>query len=149
MVAHPEETIQLIEVGSSTHTEALSLRFEILREPLGMPKGSEVHESESLIWHFVALQGGKVVGCVLLLPNFEKKTGRLLQMAVEPSLQGQGLGRRLVLALESHAAEKGIRLVQMHARKVAIPFYEKLGYICSGEVFEEVGIPHRIMSREL
>ena len=146
---HPEETIQLIEVGTDIHQKALHLRFEILRAPLGLPPGSEVHESETQIWHFVALHGERVVGCVLLLPDREKKTGRLLQMAVHNSLQGQGLGRRLVQALESHALSEGLALIEMHAREVAIPFYEKLGYVCSGDIFEEVGIPHRIMSREL
>ena len=47
-----------------------------------MPPGSEVHEREADIWHFVASRRDRVVGCVLLLPDSTTQTGRLLQMAV-------------------------------------------------------------------
>ena len=37
----------------------------------------------------------------------------------------------------------------MHARDTAVPFYEKLGYLCCGEPFEEVGIAHIKMQKQL
>ena len=31
--------------------------------------------------------------------------------------------------------------MSLHARQIAVPFYERLGYTIVGEPFEEVGIP--------
>ena len=72
--------------------------------------------------------------------------GRLLQMAVDPQRQGEGLGRRLVVAIESRAFGEldFVRLV-CHARTEATTFYDTLGWAPEGDIFEEVGIPHRSM----
>ena len=37
----------------------------------------------------------------------------------------------------------------LHARQVAVPFYERLGYSIVGEPFEEVSIPHFKMEKGL
>jgi predicted GNAT family N-acyltransferase len=37
----------------------------------------------------------------------------------------------------------------MHARKTAVGFYEKFGYQVSGNVFEEVTLPHFVMEKDL
>jgi predicted GNAT family N-acyltransferase len=37
----------------------------------------------------------------------------------------------------------------MHARKTAVPFYERIGYQVAGEEFLEVGIPHYEMRKLL
>ena len=39
-----EVVIERVEIGSPAHQQALALRYEILRAPLSMPPGSEVHE---------------------------------------------------------------------------------------------------------
>lgn len=82
----------------------------------------------------------KVVGCVLFYPN-SKGSGRLFQMAVEPTRQRRGIGRRLVRHLEQHLLRQcNITSITLHARKYAIRFYEKLGYKVYGDAFEELGI---------
>lgn len=37
----------------------------------------------------------------------------------------------------------------LHAREYAIPFYEKSGYLAISELYTEVGLPHRTMSKKL
>jgi predicted GNAT family N-acyltransferase len=140
--------LKWVDVGSELHTRELALRHRILRAPLGLPPGSEVHSSEDTIWHLVAVQEVQVVGCVLLLPDAEQQTGQLLQMAVDPLLQGQGMGRKLVLHLEERAAQEGFSGIVLHARQVASVFYQKLGYVPQGDFFEEVGIPHQVMTKD-
>jgi len=125
------------------------LRYEVLRRPLGMPEGSEENAAEARCEHCVAEEGGRVVGCVLWLGDAAGDGGKLLQMAVAEGLHGTGIGAHLVRELERHAAAKGFRRVRMHARQTAIGFYEKLGYRIAGEPFVEVGLPHRLMEREL
>ena len=125
------------------------LRYEMLRRPLGMPEGSEENAAEGRCAHCVAVVDGAVVGCVLWLPDADGIAGKLLQMAVGDGLQGQGIGALLVRALEAMARARGFERVRMHARATAIGFYEKLGYAVTGEPFTEVGIPHRLMQRDL
>ena len=126
----------------------MDLRFRILREPLGLPPGSEWYEFEEDCVHLIAVEGQAVVGCVLFHPDGEGG-GRLLQMAVEEHLQGQGIGRILVERLEREIARDGTRSVHLHARDHAIGFYERLGYERIGDVFVEIGIPHYDMKKRL
>lgn len=128
------------------------LRYEVLRAPLGMSEGSEENPQEARCAHCVAVDTGtgRVVGCVLALPDRDDPTRvKLLQMAVAPELAGQGIGARLVRELERRVRDEGATEVHMHARMSARGFYEKLGYSGSGEVFTEVGLPHIRMSRRL
>ena len=67
---------------------------------------------------------------------------RLRQMAVAPSHQGQGLGRRLVEQVEPIARDRGIAEITLHARCEAEGFYTRLGYTRVGEEFMEIGVRH-------
>ena len=58
--------------------------------------GSEVYAFEDETWHCVAHINNEIVGCVLLHPQNETKSGKLLQMAVHPDYQGRGIGAQLV-----------------------------------------------------
>ncbi len=142
-------TTRLVGVGSADHIAELDLRYRVLRRPLGRARGSEVYAHEVDCLHLVALdERESVVGCVAFHPQGPHH-GRLLQMAVEPSWQGRGVGRALVEALEAEVGQRGFRRVVLHAREHAVGFYERLGYACFGDPYEEVGVPHRDMQRTL
>ena len=140
--------LRFIERGDPLYDAELELRFRVLREPLGHPREAVVFPFEAESLHLVALEGGRVVGCVLFHPE-SAEDGRLYQMAVVPALQGTGIGTRLVHALESELSRRGFRSVHLHARAHVVPFYERLGYAVWGDPFEEVGVPHRHMRRAL
>lgn len=82
-------------------------------------------------------------------------TGRLLgsgqigRMAVLPDYRGQGLGSAILAELLTMATEIGLREVFLHAQVHALAFYERHGFMASGEPFEEAGLPHLTMTREL
>ena len=135
-------------VGEALHEGECDLRYRVLREPLGYGRGDVAFPFEAESLHLVAVREGVVVGCVLFKPD-GGTGGRLFQMAVDPEVQGQGLGRKLVIALEEHLAGEGVERIELHSRGYAIGFYERLGYTCFGEPYEEVGIPHRNMEKAL
>ncbi len=135
-------------VGEALYEGECELRYRVLREPLGYGRGDVAFPFEDVSLHLVAVDDDAVVGCVLFRPDGEHG-GRLFQMAVAPSRQGQGVGRQLVLHLEAHLRARGVQRIELHARQHAIPFYERLGYACFGEPYVEVGIPHRHMARSL
>lgn len=86
-------------------------------------------------------------------------TGRLLgaqqgvakigRMAVHRVLRGSGLGRMVLLGLMDAARSRGDRSILLHAQRSARDFYAGLGFVPCGEIFEEAGIPHLDMTRDL
>jgi ribosomal protein S18 acetylase RimI-like enzyme len=128
--------------------QELDLRWRVLRKPLGQGRDAAVFPFEAESLHLVALEAGRVVGCVLFHPE-GPETGRLFQMAIEPDRQGTGLGTRLVRALEEEVGARGFREITLHARDTAVGFYARLGYLSFGAPYVEVGIPHQNMRRAL
>jgi predicted GNAT family N-acyltransferase len=70
-------------------------------------------------------------------------------MATIPEVRGDGYGRMLVHELEKYAVNNEMKTVLLHARQYAIGFYQKMGYTICSEPFEEVGIKHVVMQKEL
>jgi predicted GNAT family N-acyltransferase len=143
-----EATLRFIELDAPEYAQELDLRWRVLRQPLGFAPEAAVFPFEAESLHLVALDAGRVVGCVLFHPE-GTRTGRLFQMAVEPDRQGTGLGTRLVRALEAELARRGFSEVTLHARDTAVGFYAGLGYAPVGAPYSEVGIPHQNMRRGL
>lgn len=125
----------------------MELRRRILRLPLGLDFSPSDLGVESDHLHLVALQGGAAVGCLVLVG--QGTNVKLRQVAVCESLQGSGIGALMVAESERKARELGFQRMVLHARESAVGFYLRLGYACEGEEFEEVGIPHRLMQKEL
>ncbi|WP_458118604.1 GNAT family N-acetyltransferase [Paenibacillus sp. Z6-24] len=139
---------QIILTDDTLYRESLELRDRVLRQPLGMSLWDENLEDEEYATHIVALCEGRVVG-VLLLKPVDSRTLQMKQVAVDETLRGQNIGRKLVQHAEEVSREQGYLDIMLHARQVAVVFYEKLQYKITGEPFNEIGIPHRIMVKTL
>jgi GNAT superfamily N-acetyltransferase len=140
--------LQIIDHGSIQHRQMVDLRFQILRKPLGLTFTKEDLDAEKndiLIGFF---DEEKLEGCCILTKE-DEKTVRLRQMAVLSGLQGKGIGRVIMSFAENIARDRGFKKLNMHARKTAQGFYEKLGYHLEGPEFEEVTIPHIEMVKNL
>jgi GNAT superfamily N-acetyltransferase len=71
---------------------------------------------------------------------------RLRGMASAPEVRGRGAGRMLLDQAVVVLAERGCDLLWCNAREVAIPFYERMGFIGRGPLFDIPGIgPHQVM----
>ncbi|MCA9293698.1 MAG: GNAT family N-acetyltransferase [Phycisphaerales bacterium] len=151
--------IQRITPGHALYAQEVALRELVLLKPIGYDHARFCREYpyEDRFVHFVAIHplptGDRVVGCALLLPpadgDGQAKGGKLMQMAVDPQRQREGIGQKLVVDLERYAfARLGLNRLYCHAQLSAVPFYERLGWIIEGEEFDEAGIPHRKMSFE-
>lgn len=146
---------QRIDRDSALYAGERELRELVLLRPLGLDVDkfmSAYPAIETSGEHFVAVMGTpggeRVIGSALLvLPETEGEPGKLMQMAVHPQRQGEGIGRRLVIEIEKRAfAELGLAGLYCHAQLDAIPFYERLGWSTEGETFSEAGIPHKRMT---
>jgi predicted GNAT family N-acyltransferase len=136
-----------ITIDDPLYAEERTLRVKVLREPLGMPGGTEFFPFETESRHFLAMNGEAVVGCVLFHPR--PPTGKLFQMAVYPEYQGKGVGKLLVEYLEREAIQSGLTSVFCHARWEVRQFYAGTGYCPVGEEFVEIGIRHVKMVKRL
>lgn len=140
---------QFISTSDPKYSEELVLRWEVLSKPLGLPPGSEIiTEEEDKSLHLVAVQGKKVVGCVLYYPENEAE-GRLYQMAVSEDYQGKGFGRKLIHSLEQELAKRGVKEVHLNASQEAIGFYMQMGYHPQGEPFFMKGISHQLLKKTI
>lgn len=138
-----------IEYGSTCYRQECLLRNEVLRKPLGLSLWDEDLSGESLQQHYGLFdeEAGLVAcGVVQILCENEAK---IRQVAVEGSTQRNGVGSQLMREIEQTLSERGIIRVILHSRVSACDFYQKLGYLIGGEEFEEVGLPHRRMSKQL
>lgn len=103
------------------------LRYRVLREPLGQPKGSERNEGDSTGIH-LALYDGDSLKAIARLDQAAPNISQTRFVAVETSTQGKGYGRLIMEAAEQKSKELGNEKMILHARDYALKFYEKIGY---------------------
>jgi len=111
-----------------------ALRYKVLREPWGHPKGTEKDDYEPISEHFMALnEKGEVVGVVKL---YQKAgcVGHLSHLAVAPEYQHKGVGHLLLETVEQTARVRGFCSLETMARLTTTVYFEKYG-------FHIVGIP--------
>lgn len=141
--------ISKIEFGSPDFDLAADLRQRVLRTPLGLSFLPDQFAEEWAQWHFAAYSYNyELMGCLTLVPKNSAEI-KMRQVAIEPSLQGQGIGSALIKYSELVARKAFYASMVLHARDTAVPFYQKLGYEIEGDLFEEVGIPHYAMRKQL
>lgn len=140
--------IHLIQHGTAEYEETVALRDTILRKPLGLVFTAEQLGSEAADLHLACYLDGSLVGCLILTAQ-DASTVKMRQVAVVEALQGWGIGTAMVLRSEQIARDHGYAVMKLNARMAAVPFYERLGYECIGEPFEEVTIPHHTMIKQL
>ena len=134
--------------GDSFYLQALAVRDEILRKPLGLTFSNLDIKDEANHHFLVALDGAKVVGASQWLM---KETGviRVKQVSVLTSYQSKGVGRLMNEFIEEWCMSNRVNTIELHARKVAFGFYSRLGFDFVGEEFLEVNIPHKKMMKKI
>ena len=142
-----EIEIQEVQPHLPAYEEIWMLRDAVLRKPLGLDLSRTETLSEKDQVHLAAYRSGSLLGCVLLVPADNEI--KLRQMAVAPSAQGQGIGKKLLEAAEKTARDRGYKIITCHARETALGFYKSNGWEVEGERFTEVSIPHFSMKKQL
>lgn len=123
----------------------MPLRIAVFVIEQGVPEEMERDELDPVSRHIVCeTADGKVIGTGRLSPN-----GRIGRLAVAPGWRGQGIGGRLLALLVAEAVRLGMEELVLHAQAHAEDFYLRYGFIPEGPVFDEAGIDHRLMRREL
>lgn len=140
--------IHEIAYGGDEYREELELRDRVLRRPLGLRLADEDLSAEIRDHHIGCFLDGRLVGSLILTPQ-DGARFRMRQVGVDAPLRSRGLGKCLLEYAHAFAAGFGAREITLHARKTAVPFYEKLGYRRDGEEFMELGMAHIPMRRTI
>ena len=140
--------IRLIVYGSEEYMRELELRDEVLRKPIGLSIFDDHLEKETKDYHIGAFQNGVLVG-ILILTDINNDQIKVRQVAVDELFRGKHIGTKLTIYAEDLAKRLDYKRIILNARKTAVEFYEKLGYLKEGDEFLEVGIPHFRMHKPL
>ncbi|MEF8786986.1 MAG: GNAT family N-acetyltransferase [Haloarculaceae archaeon] len=136
--------------GDATLTDAHAVRRAVFIAEQGVSEDVEMDDKDEDATHFVAVVAthGSPVGTTRLRA-VDEDTVKIERVAVLPDHRGEGLGLRLMERAEAEARTQGYTRVRLHAQSSVEGFYERLGYRTSSEEFEEAGIPHVEMTKDL
>ncbi|MET0518128.1 MAG: YbgC/FadM family acyl-CoA thioesterase [Burkholderiaceae bacterium] len=145
------EAMARVEVGdwAALGEEAQRIRQAVFVEEQKIPAEMEWDSADAVCVHAVARNRlGRALATGRLLEHVPgvAKIGR---MAVLAPMRGSRVGREVLEALMQAGRAHGYREVLLHAQLSAEGFYTRAGFQRRGPVFEEAGIAHVEMVREL
>jgi predicted GNAT family N-acyltransferase len=134
----------LIKPWQEAQKDAFKIRREVFILEQGVPEELEIDEHDPQALHALAYFNNACIGTARLHFNCDG-SGQIGRMAVLSSFRSKGLGRQIMKVLIEIAKSNGISSLILHSQVSAIPFYEKLGFVANGPIYDEAGIPHRTM----
>lgn len=149
------QTLVMPVAGPGDFAAAMAIREVVFIEEAAIPPDVERDDKDASAFHVLAMQGGHSVGTGRLVtgqeppPHHRGDWGRIGRMAVLAAHRKGGVGRAILEALEARARHHALSGIILHAQVHARGFYEHLGYVAFGPEFEEAGIPHVKMMKEL
>lgn len=93
---------------------------------------------------FVAVVDATVVGIAFLaiverVPGpgvWERRSGYVQSVYVDPAHRGAGLGRALTDAVVNEARARGLQYVSVHPSKRSLPMYQRAGFVQNGRTLQ-------------
>lgn len=146
MTTHATVEVRRIAV-SEDQERAYEIRRRVFLDEQRVPPELEFDADDAHALHALAIVAGEPVATGRLVVRGDH--AQIGRMAVLAEHRGHGVGRAILEELVRAASERGASRVILHAQVQAIGFYESLGFKAFGEVYDEAGIPHRNMEREL
>ncbi|MFN4153996.1 MAG: GNAT family N-acetyltransferase [Paracoccaceae bacterium] len=121
-----------------------SLRRAVFIEEQGVSEADELDNKDDHAIHLLATIDGLPVGTARLLLSGD--TGKIGRVCVLPAARGTGLGAALMrAAIAELRRQPGLTRAKLGAQTHALGFYERLGFVAEGPVYDDAGIPHRDM----
>jgi ElaA protein len=125
------------------------VREQVFCREQGVAKEEELDGLDEQALHLVAVEpaGARVIGTLrVLVAGREAKIGRV---AVEKPWRRRGIASRMLEIALSGARERGCTSARLASQLQATRLYEEAGFTVESEPFQEAGIPHVWMGRQL
>jgi predicted GNAT family N-acyltransferase len=138
--------VALIELMDWEKAQPLAspIRFEVFVREQRVPPEIELDAQDAVSLHAISFIENKAVATGRLLPD-----GHIGRMAVLKAWRGRGVGGQMLARLVEAARQRGDRQVALSAQVHAVGFYRSHGFRPVGEVYQEAGIDHQAMVRDL
>lgn len=134
--------------GGEDLADAFRVRREVFIAEQGVAPEEEYDGLDKSCIHAAAYDGKDPVAAGRL-----RKVGegvyKIERICVLKSYRGRGAGRGIVRALEREASRLGAQRAILNSQTHAETFYRAMGYQTVSGVFDEAGIPHVAMEKEL
>lgn len=127
--------------------EARYIRTEVFMKEQGFK--DEFDEWDDKVIHVVLFVDDIGTGTGRLLPGKDDKTFAIGRVAVLKEYRKLHLGKEIIESLEKEARNLGGQRIELSAQCRAQKFYEKLGYIASGEIYLDEFCEHIHMEKQL
>lgn len=127
---------------------AFEVRLQVFVEEQGISEELELDDLDQEALHMVVKDGERVIGTarVLFLTANQAKIER---MAILKSFRRRGIGRGIMSFLNEELRNKQVEQVVLYAQYAVVAFYKSCGFEESGLPFQEAGIKHIKMERQL
>ena len=122
------------------------LRWQILRAPLQLDKGSEKDDLEDSAIHRAIIEDNNIVG-VGRLHFIDNNNAQIRYMAIKEEFRNKGLGKLIVAEFIQISKEQKISKIILYARKSAVKFYEKYNFSIVKKAHRLKGIQHFLMEK--
>ena len=134
-----------IEISKVTDlTVSLSIRYDVFVVEQNVPVELERDELDATALHFLGRVDDVPTGTARIVVKDD--TGKIGRVAVLKAARGNGLGTALVrTCLDELRKTPGVMRAALGAQLDALGFYERLGFVAYGDVFDDAGIDHRMM----
>jgi NAD(P)-dependent dehydrogenase (short-subunit alcohol dehydrogenase family)/predicted GNAT family N-acyltransferase len=136
----------VLELGhwSTMRKHAQPVRFQVFVDEQGIDPALELDTLDAECVHCVAWIDGVVAGTGRLLPD-----GHIGRMAVLAAFRRSGVGGLILERLVSEARSRGHQRVELSAQAYVETFYRRHGFSREGAIYQEAGIDHVRMWRDL
>ena len=150
-------TIRIAE-SAADRLACWRIRQRVFIDEQGIGEDVERDGFDDVAWHLAAWDGDTAIGTARVLGldrahrvvrPMRGTIAKIGRMAVLPAERRRGIGRRLLEAALDLARREGIGRAELSAQEYVVPFYLRAGFRVEGERYEEAGIAHRRMGREL
>ncbi len=128
--------------------EAFEVRRQVFVREQGISEDLvfDGHDREAL--HMVVKDGERVIGSARVQFLADNQT-KLERMAILKRYRRKGIGKEMLLFLDTVWKGNQVQQVIIHAQLEVVPFYKLCGFDEFGSPFREAGIKHIKMRKQL
>jgi predicted GNAT family N-acyltransferase len=133
--------------GNVELQQAFKVRREVFVREQSISEDLVFDGNDREALHMVVKDGERVIGSarIQFLANNQAKLER---MAVLKRYRRKGIGKEMLLFLDTVWKDKQVQQIIIHAQLEVIPFYQSCGFDKVGLPFQEAGIKHIKMRKQ-
>lgn len=129
--------------------EALKVRRQVFVNEQGIAEEEEYDGYDEKALHMVVKDDSGRVIATARVRFLASNQAKIERMAVLQPFRRQGIGGRIITFLGEQMSNRQVEQLILHAQLSAVTFYKSCGFQEKGETFEEAGIRHIKMEKQL